>query len=186
MNKRMALNGLALLGLLASTTVLAETQPGFYVGASIGQSKIKIDGDDFDANDTGFKVFGGYNFNRYFAVEATYFDGGKPDQSFRVGNTTARFEVAPDGLNLSAVGRLPITDAFSLFGKLGFASYDVKVRGRVDNQTIVSGKDSDEDLSYGLGGSFHFGAFELRAEYEGIDISDGNFSFLSLGGVYKF
>jgi OmpA-OmpF porin, OOP family len=83
MNKRMALNGLALLGLLASTTVHAETQRGFYVGAGIGQASIERDDSDFDADDTGFKVFGGYNFNQYFALEATYLDGGEPDQTFR-------------------------------------------------------------------------------------------------------
>ena len=186
MNKRMALNGLALLGLLASTTVLAETQPGFYAGASIGQASIEIDDTDFDADDTGFKVFGGYNFNQYFAVEATYFDAGKPDESFRAGNVTASDEVAIEGVNVSALGRLPLGDVFSLFGKLGFASYDGEASGRVGNQTIVSGSGSDEDLSYGVGGAFNFGAFELRAEYEAIDISDGNFNFLSIGGVYKF
>ena len=186
MNKRMALNGLALLGLLASTTVLAETQPGFYVGAGIGQASIEIDGEGFDADDTGFKVFGGYNFNQYFAVEATYFDGGKPDESFRVGNVTGSIEVATDGLNVSALGRLPLGNVFSLFGKLGFASYDAKVSGRVGNQTVASASGSDEDVSYGIGGAFDFGALELRAEYEAIDISDGSFNFLSIGGVYKF
>lgn len=75
---------------------------------------------------------------------------------------------------------------FSLFGKLGFSSYDATVSGRVGNQTVASESGSDEDVSYGVGGAFNFGAFELRAEYEAIDISDGSFNFLSIGGVYKF
>jgi hypothetical protein len=42
-------------------------------------------------------------------------------------------------------------------------------------------------LSYGIGGAFAFSeAFELRAEYEAIDVSDGTFDLLSVGGVYKF
>lgn len=182
MSKRMASNGLALLGLLASTAVLAETQPGFYVGAGVGKASIEVDDTGFDADDTAFKVFGGYNFNQYFAVEATYFDGGKPDERFGSGVV----EAATDGVNASAVGRLPIGDVFSLFAKVGFASYDVEVTTRIRNATVFSATGSDEDLSYGIGGAFDFGSFELRGEYEAIDISDGSFNVLTLNGLYKF
>lgn len=186
MHKRMALNGLALLGLLASTTVLAETQPGFYVGAGIGSASIEVDDTGFDADDTAFKVFGGYNFNQYFGVEAAYFDGGKPDEVVAGTGGQGRIEVGPTGLNLSAVGRLPLGEAFSLFGKLGYASYDIDIKGRVNGQVVASASGSDEDVSYGVGAAYNFGAFELRGEYEGIDIADGSFTVLSLSGIYKF
>lgn len=181
MHKRMALNGLALLGLLASTAVLAETQPGFYVGAGVGQATTEIDG-GFDADDTAFKVFGGYNFNQYFGVELTYFDGGEPDERAGLG----RIEVSTTGLNASAVGRLPVSNVFSLIGKIGFASYESDFKARVGNTTVFSESGSDEDLSYGIGGVFDLGSFELRAEYEALDISDAEFNVLSVGGVYKF
>ena len=48
----------------------------FYLGASIGENYIEQDnvflGEDFDDSDTGYKVFGGYQFHRNFAVEANY------------------------------------------------------------------------------------------------------------------
>lgn len=180
--KRVALNGLALLGMFASASVLADVQPGFYAGAGVGKASIEIDDADFDADDTAFKVYGGYNFNQNFAVELTYLDGGNPDDRFGPFSV----EVAIDAINISAVGRLPVGEVFSLFGKVGFASYDVEVTARLGD---ASGSDdgSDEDLSYGIGGAFNLGpAFELRAEYEAIDVSDGSFTLLSVGGLYKF
>jgi OOP family OmpA-OmpF porin len=182
MIKRVALNGLALLGMFASASVLADVQPGFYAGAGIGQATIEIDDVGFDADDTAFNIFGGYNFNANFAVEVSYVDAGKPDDL--VGPVTV--EVALDGINISALGRVPVGEVFSLFGKIGFTSYDGEVTGRLGN--VSSSEDgSDEDLSYGIGGAFNLGpAFELRAEYEAIDIDDGSFTMLSVGGLYKF
>jgi OOP family OmpA-OmpF porin len=182
MNKRVALNGWVLAGMFASASALADAQPGFYAGASLGKASIEVDDVGFDADDTAFKVFGGYTFNPNFAVELAFIDGGKPDDRFGL----ATVEVAVDGINLSAVGRLPVNDKFSVFGKLGFASYDVEVKARVGNN-VGSGSDSDEDLSYGIGAAFNIApAIEVRAEYEAIDVSGGSFDLLSIGGVYKF
>ena len=85
------------LGLLALTIIaapLASAQDsGWYLGANVGQSKSKIDDGQITNSllsgglvttsisdrdhDTGFKVFGGYQFNKYFAFEGGYFDLGK-------------------------------------------------------------------------------------------------------------
>ena len=73
------------LALLGAASVHAESQPGFYVGAGIGQATLEADDVGFDADDTAFKVFGGYSFNDYFAVELTYFDGGAPSEEFDLG-----------------------------------------------------------------------------------------------------
>jgi OmpA-OmpF porin, OOP family len=187
MYKRVALNGLVALGLLAGSVAQADSQPGFYAGAGVGQVKIKADDEGFDADDTGFKVFGGYSFNEYFAVEAAYFDGGKPDDNVDFGiGTPVNIEADASGFNLSAVGRLPLGEAFSLFAKLGYASYDVKLTARVNNVSF-SDKLNDEDLSYGVGAAYNFGqSFQVRAEYEAIDVDGGDFDFISLGGVFKF
>lgn len=183
MNKRVALNGLALVGVFASASALADVQPGFYVGAGLGEAWVKVDDSGFDANDTAFKVFGGYNFNRNFAVELSYIDGGKPDDRFGAGSV----EVSIDGFNLSALVRAPVNDVFAVFGKLGYASYDGDVKGRIGNAVVASGSSSEDDLSYGVGASFNVGtAFEVRGEYEAIDVSGGSFKLLSVSGVYKF
>ncbi len=179
----MTLNGLALLGLFASASVLAQTPPGFYAGVGVGKASIEVDDVGFDADDTAFKVFGGYNFNQNFALELAFFDGGNPDERFGPGSV----EVALDGINISALGRLPLNDVFSLFGKVGFASYDAEVKGRIGNNVVASDDASDEDLTYGIGAAFNIGsAIELRGEYEAVDVTDGAFNILSVSGVYKF
>jgi OOP family OmpA-OmpF porin len=194
MDKRMAASGLALLGLLASTTVLAEIQPGFYVGAGVGTATIELDEDEsvagfkFDSDDTAFKIFGGYNVNKYFAVEAAYFDAGKPEETvISVPGARGTIEVGTTGLIVSALGRLPLGDMFSLYGKLGVASYDVEIKGRVNRNVVSEADSTEDDVAYGIGGAFNIGpAFELRAEYEAISISDGDFTVLSVSGLYRF
>jgi OmpA-OmpF porin, OOP family len=191
MHKRMALNGLALLGLLASSTVLAETQPGFYAGAGVGKATIELDDEDgfgFDADDTAFKVFGGYNFNQYFAIEAAYFDGGAPEETvISVPGARGTIEVGTTGLIASVLGRVPLGDMFSLYGKLGFASYDAEIKGRVNGNVVIEEDGSDDDVAYGVGAAFNLGAsFELRAEYEAISLSDGDFNMLTVNGLFKF
>lgn len=191
MHKRMALNGLALLGLLASSTVLAEIQPGFYAGAGVGKATIELDDEDgfgFDSDDTAFKVFGGYNFNQYFAIEAAYFDGGAPEETvISVPGARGTVEVGTTGLIASVLGRVPLGDMFSLYGKLGFASYDAEVKGRVNGNVVAEEDGSDDDVAYGVGAAFNLGpSFELRAEYEAISISDGDFNMLTVNGLFKF
>jgi OOP family OmpA-OmpF porin len=192
MYKRMALNGVALLGLFASTTVLAEIQPGFYVGAAVGKATVEIDddagGSGFDADDTAFKVFGGYNYNQYFAVEAAYFDGGTPEETIIVvPGFRGTVDVGLSGLIGSVIGRLPLGDAFSVYGKLGFASYDIEIKGRVNGDVIDEAEGSEDDVTYGVGAAFNVGSsFELRAEYEAIAIDDGDYNMLTVSGLYKF
>ena len=196
MRKRMAVNGLALLGLLASTNVLAEIQPGFYAGVGVGTATVELDtnedleGFKFDSDDTAFKVFGGYNFNQYFAVEASYFDGGNPEETLiAVPGFTGTLEVGITGLAASAIGRIPLGEVFSLYGKLGLASYEADIKGRVNGDVVDDGaaEVSDDDVVYGVGAAFNVGSqFELRAEYEAISFSDGDFTMLSVNGLFKF
>lgn len=196
MRKRMALNGLALLGLLASTNVLAEIQPGFYAGVGVGTATVELDtnqqlgGFTFDSDDTAFKVFGGYNFNQYFAIEATYFDGGNPEETlFTLADARGTLEVGVSGLSAAAIGRVPLGEVFALYGKLGLASYDAEITGRLNGDVVEDGEAevSDDDVVYGVGAAFNVGSqFELRAEYEAISFSDGDFTLLSVSGLFKF
>jgi OmpA-OmpF porin, OOP family len=183
MQKRSALNGLLIMGLAFGAAANADDAPGFYAGASLGEASVEVDDVDFDGSDTSFKVFGGYSFNQHFALELAYFDGGNADE--RIGAGVVGVELS--GLNASAVGRLPVGENFSLFGKVGFASYDAEVTARVNGQTLFAEDGSDEDLSYGVGGEFRFGpSFGLRAEYEMVDASGAEFTLMSIGGSFRF
>lgn len=80
------------LAVIASPFAVADDS-GWYSGINIGQSRAKIDDAQITARllgtgltttsitnddpDTGYKLFGGYQFNKNFALEGGYFDLGK-------------------------------------------------------------------------------------------------------------
>src|SRR6185503_6613167 len=182
MHKRLGLTALAALALMAATAAQADTQPGFYAGAGIGSTKV---GDDdlsgVDDSDTGFKIFGGYTFTENWGVEVSYFDFG--EASVSAGNSSA--SVGITGLSASAVGRLPVNDMFAVYGKLGFASYDVDAKFNIAGFGRGSASDSDSDLIYGVGGALSFGGnFEARLEYEALNV-DGDASMISVSGLFR-
>src|SRR5215831_5546150 len=111
MLKKTWLNGFVALGLMAgSTAFAAEPLTGFYAGAGLGQSTLKLSGTSFDEHDTSFKIFGGYSINRNFAVEAAYFDGGNASVSDSFSKVT--FKIS--GVDLSVVGSIPFAERFSV------------------------------------------------------------------------
>jgi OmpA-OmpF porin, OOP family len=187
MYKRLGLSALAALGLMAATTAAqADTQPGFYAGAGFGTTKIgddAFDGTGIDDSDTGFKIFGGYDFNQNFGIEASYFDFG--EASAEDGGDSLRIGVS--GLSAAAVGRIPVSEMFALYGKLGFASYDVDVDLRITGLGSVSGSESESDLLYGIGGALSFGGtFEARLEYEALNVDEGDVNMISISGLFRF
>jgi OmpA-OmpF porin, OOP family len=187
MYKRLGLTVFAALGLMAATTAAqADTQPGFYAGAGIGTTKVgddAFDGTGIDDSDTGFKVFGGYDFNQNFGVEVSYVDFGEAS----ISDAGDSLSVGVSALTASAVGKLPVSEMFTLFGKLGFASYDVDVNFNIAGFGSGSGSDSDSDLIYGVGGALRFGGnFEARLEYEAINVDSGDVNMISVGGLFRF
>jgi OmpA-OmpF porin, OOP family len=186
MHKRLGMSVFAALALTAAMAAQADVQPGFYAGAGLGTTKIDDDGFDdvaFDDSDTGFKIFGGYSFNQNFAVEATYFDLGEASGSFGVGDN---FDVGISGFGVAAVGVLPLSDMFSLFGKLGYASYDIDAHVELAGVGSGSGSDSQSDMTFGAGAALSFGQFEARAEFEAINVDGGDANMISLSGLYRF
>ena len=189
MHKRLGLSALAALALTVAMTAQAEVAPGFYVGAGFGTTEISEESiEDFtaDDSDTGLKVFGGYSFNEYFAIEASYFDLGEASGTIEddfFGDFD--FAVGVTGMSAAAVGRIPVAEMFALFGKVGFASYDLEFDVTLDD---ISGSESESesDMVYGGGAALSFGAFEVRAEYEVLNVEDGDVNMISLSGLYRF
>jgi OOP family OmpA-OmpF porin len=199
------------LALMAAPFAMAQ-DAGWYGGANLGQSNASIDDArisndllgsglvttsiDDDDRDRGFKLFGGYQVNKYFAVEAGYFDLG---QFGFVANTVPTGSLSGNikikGLNLDAVGTLPITEKFSAFGRLGvaYAHTDGSFVGTgAVNVLNPSPSARDTNLKVGLGVQYAFTeALSLRAEIERYRINDavgnkGDVDLASIGLVYRF
>src|SRR3990170_2768410 len=203
------------LGVLAlavtASPVAAAADSGWYGGISIGQSKAKIDdaritsnlqGAGFatsindDNRDTGYKLFGGYKFNRNFALEGGYFDLGRFGfTSTTVPAGTLSGNIKLQGLNLDAVGILPITEKFSAFGRIGVnyaeARDSFSGTGAV-NVLNPSPSKRDTNLKLGLGLQYDFTpSLGMRLEAERYRVNDavgnkGDVDLVSLGVVYRF
>lgn len=184
MYKRIAVGGLAVLGLaMLGTAANAAGGEGFYAGAGVGKASVKIDdigfGLQFDTTDTAFKIYGGYMFNEYFGLDAGFFDVGDQTEDFGF----AAITVDMTGLSISLLGNLPLGENFALFGKVGVTS----TTGDVESQGFESEEASEDSISYGFGAALSFGLpFELRAEYEVVEIDDVDLNYWTIGGLYRF
>jgi OOP family OmpA-OmpF porin len=206
------------LGCLAAGTLVGQASlaqdAGWYAGGAIGRSAATIDDarisrglaseglattaiEDRDRS-TGYKLFGGYQWNRNFGLEAGWFDVGR--MGFTATTTPAGTlvgDVRFNGLDLDLVGTLPISDRFSLLGRIGGAY--VRTRGAFSSTGAVVMPFSGNSTSarrfgaeYGVGLAWRLtDAWDLRAEGERIRVNDsvgnrGHVDLLSLAVVYHF
>ena len=185
---------LALLvgGWILSGSALAQP----YIGFSAGQADVDetmaipglVDpGARYDGKDGAFKLFGGYQFNPNFALEAALVDLGDVSYSGTfAGATVTGGRIQNSGLNLSAVGVVPLGQKLVLFGKVGMFLWYSEATD-VTGGFGFRGEEDGADLSVGLGASIAIGQrVSLRAEWERFDRKDFNIDLVSAGAVLKF
>jgi OOP family OmpA-OmpF porin len=203
--------GLVALAVIASPFAVADDS-GWYGGVNIGQSRAKIDdaritsgllGGGFtttsindDNRDTGYKLFGGYKLNRNFAVEGGYFDLGKFGfTATTVPAGTLSGNIKLRGLNLDAVGILPIAEKFSAFGRAGLnyaEARDSFTGTGLVNVLNPNPSKRDTNYKFGLGVQYDFTeSLGMRVEAERYRINDavgnkGDVDLVSVGLVYRF
>lgn len=203
--------GLAALVVIVSPFAMADDS-GWYVGASVGQSRANIDdarissgllGGGFsktsitdDDRDTGYKILGGYQFNRNFSLEGGYFDLGEfgfTATTVPVGTLNGNIKLK--GLSLDAVGTFPITEKFSVMGRVGLnyaqARDSFTGTGAV-NVLNPNPSKRETNYKYGLGLQYALtDALGMRLEAERYRIDDavgnkGDIDLISVGLIYMF
>lgn len=203
------------LAVLATPVLHAQesiSNTGMYMGISAGESKAHIDNARItqgllgaglttdslteDRRDTGYKAFIGVPFNPNWAVEAGYFDLGRfgfTANTTPAGSLTGSARIR--GLNLDLVGTLPITDRWSLLGRVGAAyaqTNDTFTGTGAVSVTNPSPSKRDTNYKYGIGTQYAFTpALTLRLEAERYRVNDavgqhGDVDLVSLGLVYRF
>jgi OmpA-OmpF porin, OOP family len=151
-----------------------------------------------DRRDTAYKVFGGYQFNRYWGLEGGYFNLGK--QNFT--NTTVptghlRADLRTEGLLADVVLTLPITDNFSALARAGATWARTRTQFTTDgaavlNSTNVSPSERKVNPKLGVGVQYAFSdGLMLRGEAERYRITDavgghGNTNLYSVSLVFPF
>lgn len=167
-----------LLGVCANVSAAEES--GVYVGLAAGEASNSVG--EFDDASTLYKAFGGYSFNEYFAVELAYADAGTMRD--RIGDIDVTNEAS--GVIASALLRLPLGSRFALYGKLGYAFYETTATASLGSLRETD-DEREDDLAYGVGVEFAvWRGLTLRAEYEAVDVSEGDFEIVSASVVYKF
>lgn len=184
----------------ATIAAPAAGQSAYYVGASVGQSEFKDippSLTNVDDKDTGYKIYGGYQINPNWGVEATYFDLGKftGNETAFNGSTVVHVSASAKvtAWGLAGVFTAPISNGFSVFGKLGLVRSELKTNSSGVGFSAHQ-KESSTGANFGLGAIYDFTPnLAVRAEWErlkkvGDDATTGetDMDFLSAGITFKF
>jgi OOP family OmpA-OmpF porin len=206
--------GLVALTAFSSPFAMAQDTTGWYGGAGLGRTAATIDNARITSGlqgqglsvssisdrerDNGYKIFGGYQLNRNFAVEGGYFDLGRFGYSATtVPAGTLSGDIRVKGLNLDLVGILPITDRLSGLGRVGVTSsrttgvFSATGAARIP---YANANPSQRGTNYkaGVGLMYDFSdSLAARVEAERYRINDavgnrGNIDMLSVGLIYRF
>jgi OOP family OmpA-OmpF porin len=198
-NKLSLISLAAIAAMLGSTAAHAQaTAPMqndsyFYFGAGGGQARARIDdnriantliGSGFtttaishDERESAYKVFLGYQFNRYVGMELGYFHLGQfgfAATTSPAGSLTGSFRT--QGANIDLVGTLPFTENFSGLARVGgqfartLTHMDTTGAVRVANGVP---SDRETNVKVGLGLQYAFSqSVMMRGEVERYRISD--------------
>ena len=163
------------LAALSVNVIAAEDKTGRgYVGVGYSPLTFSVeDAPDWDL--AALAVRGGYYFNKYFSVEGRL--------GFGVGDDTKTVSTAPQEdikieidymLGVYAVGHLPLSDRFQLYGLVGYTKGELTA---TLIQTGESSSDDDSDLSYGVGAEYDMTnnwslGLEYTAYFDGASFED--------------
>jgi OOP family OmpA-OmpF porin len=160
--------------MLCALAGTASADEGFYVGGGAGQAF--VDEGMYDDEDLTLSLFGGYQFNRHVAVEGGYIDLGEIEPE------AGGAALEADTFHLTAVGTLPLTEAFSLYGKAGLHRWDADT-----SLALINGEDSGTDPTYGIGAQYRVSKrFALRADVSRFEMEDVDVDVAQLQARFDF
>ena len=175
---------LAALVAAALIVPFAAQAEGTYVTLGVGQSDYSNLGPGVSAQrPTGFNLGVGFAIDKTWDLEVGYLHFG----NFNFSETIAV------GETVSVKGDTQLSDAFSVFGKLGLAVHRSEVKDvRNDGTSLTSSSDSSTKVNYLLGGGV---SYQFTKELTGLvdytyfdKVNDGDtkLSLLSVGLRYAF
>jgi OmpA-OmpF porin, OOP family len=194
---------------------MALPSGGWYGGLSAGRSQLGIRDTllpvsgarlsqlSEDDSTAGYKLYGGYQFNRHITLEGGYADFGKLEAQREsaapmLGSMSNNFRTS--AFYVGAVGIIPLPNRFSLFGKLGttYATGASPVSASGVLLPLLTPADpnprrTEWNSKYGLGASYEMSnKLGLRFEYERSNslgdgrIGEGNIGMWSLGLTKRY
>lgn len=178
----------------------ASAQAQGYAGINVGGSRINVDCAGFttcDKSDTGYKLYGGYDFGGGLAGEVVYFDWGKVKATGALdlgnGPVTGSGKLKADGFGAGVAYFFPVSPEWVPVVRAGI----VRNTGKVDLTPSVGGitlsdKQSSTTAYFGLGigykvgpNLFVTGEWDFsRVKY--LETEKDDMSLLTIGLRYKF
>ncbi|MBL8269443.1 outer membrane beta-barrel protein [Steroidobacter sp.] len=206
MQRRQAMAMLAMLGLVASQARAADDDTSWYVGGQFGSARSYVSANAIDRalNSQGYpvssevskksreawRVYGGYEFTRWLALEAGYSDLGDVKVEFSgpvadVGPFLAAANAlqppSAEGWDITAVARLPIGSRASAYARAGVFIWDARYDTRSADGQRVRRDDSDSSSIAGIGAQVRvFDRWSMGAEFTRYGIAGDHIDF---GGV---
>ena len=152
--KRISIAFLSAAAMAFALPAMAQmSMSSVYVGGALGQSKLKDACNGIancDDSDTTWGLFGGYQISRNFAAELGYHDLGSASASGASYDAKA--------WELVGLAAWPLTEQFSVYGKLGAFRGEAKAQGL---------KETNTDVTYGVGLQYDLNKnLGLRGEYQ--------------------
>lgn len=173
-------------GLLLLISIPPAVSGKAYIGVAVGDSGTGSVCDppewavSCNTDSNGYEAFGGFQFNDYFALEASYADFG----SFFVLPVLAIY-FAPEGnaTSITAKGMLPVSERFSLFVKAGASRWKLE-HGGFDNNFDSARHGTDATAAVGV--DFILDVFAVRAQFARTDFGGLDVEFNSIGFMLRF
>jgi len=154
-------------------------------GFNLSAGYTRMDLEDFELSAATLR--GGYDFNRHFGIEGQLDLGIDGDEaSICPPNAACVAAISEVDLDYSigayAVGRLPLTDRFRVFGRLGY------VTSEFDANVAYGGATDDQGIAWGAGAEFDiWEAGAIRFDYTRTDYDDfGESDAFTLSYAYRF
>ena len=115
-----------LISILLVFPGIAAADGHWLFGGAIGTASIdeSIDGFRFDADSTAYRLYGGYQFNEYFALEAGYLNLGSFDEQIQQGGEIVPISADADGFTFAVRASVPLGQKFDLHGTVGSFFWD--------------------------------------------------------------
>jgi OOP family OmpA-OmpF porin len=179
-------SSIAVISFLLAGAISNANAANFYGLADFGSSSFKFATQDFqDSKQTAFDLGAGYAVNDNFAAELAYRDLGDTFEAYNIDAGGERLDVTV--LQLSAVGKTRIGENLDLYGRLGYARFDLKVTTESYNSTR-SYNVTGNRLVGGLGINYEMSEnIDMRVEYTSYaKLAETTFSTLTLGLNYHF
>ena len=191
--------GAAVAGCFAAGAASAQDR-GPYVGGAISRTDMKdaCEGVSIscDKTDKGWKIFGGYQFNRNLAAELAYADLGKTKASGTQGGVAVNGELKSKAWELVGIGAWPLMQELSLYAKLGI------YHGKTDSTASASvpgfstsgnASNTNTDFTVGFGAQVNIMRnLAARAEWQKYNDVGGNntgktdIDLLTAAVLYRF